>query len=77
MDEVSKVLLDWSMDDASKQRLTHEHVGKCAKRIHRSKESQMGGTNQAWKTTTHGSEKGYASSKPASRGCVSQVVTPE
>ena len=25
----------------------HEHVGKCAKRMHRSKESQMGGTKQA------------------------------
>ena len=55
----------------------HEQIGKHAKRMHRSNESQMGGTKQAWQATSHGAEKGYASSKPASRGCISQVVTPQ
>ena len=58
LDRVSIVPLDWSMDGTSKQRLMHEHVGKHAKRMHRSKESQTGGTNQAWQATLHGEEKG-------------------
>ena len=69
------VPLDWSMDNTSKQGLMHEHVGKRAKRVHRSKESQTGGTKQAWQATLHRVEKGYASSKPASQGCISQLVT--
>ena len=44
LNRVSIPSLDWSMDDTSKQRLMHEHVGKRAKRMHRSKESQTGGT---------------------------------
>ena len=63
------------LDGTSKQRLMHKHVGKNAKRMHRSKESQMGGTKQAWQATSHGSEKGYALSKLTSQGCISQVVT--
>ena len=65
------------LDDISKQRLMHEHVGKHAKRMHISKESQTGGIKQAWQETSNRAEKGYASSKLASRGCVSQVVTPQ
>ena len=65
------------LDDTSKQRLMHEHVSKCEKIMHRSKESQMGGTKQAWQATLHRVEKGYASSKLTSRGCISQVVTPQ
>ena len=52
----------------------HEQIGKHAKRMHRSNESQMGGTKQAWQATLHGAEKGYALSKFPSRGCASQVV---
>ena len=44
----------------------HEHVGKRAKRMRRSKESQTGGTKQAWQATSQRVEKGYASSKLAS-----------
>jgi len=76
MDRVSIVPLDSSMDDKRKQRLMHKHVGKCAKRMHRSKESQTGGTKKAWQATSHGVEIGYASSKLASQGCVLEVVTP-
>ena len=47
LDRMSTVPLDWSMDGTSKQRLMHEHVGKCVKRIHISKESQMGGIKKA------------------------------
>ena len=36
----------------------HEHVGKHAKRMHRGKESQKGGTKQAWKATLHKAKKG-------------------
>ena len=39
--------------------------------------AKMGGTKQAWQATLHGAEKGYASSKLTSRGCISQVVTPQ
>ena len=46
------------LDDTSKQRLMHEYVGKHAKRMHRSKESQTGGIKQAWQATSHGAEKG-------------------
>ena len=65
------------LNDRGKQRLMHEHVSKHAKRMHRSKESQMGGTKQAWQATSHRAEKRYASSKLASQGCISQVVTPQ
>ena len=44
----------------------HEHIRKRAKRMHRSKESQTGGTKQAWQATSHRAEKGYALSKLAS-----------
>ena len=59
LDQVSIVPVDWSMDDISKQRLMYEHVGKHAKRMHKSKESQTGGTKQARQATSHGAEKGY------------------
>ena len=65
------------LDDTSKQRLMHEYVGKHAKRMHRSKESQTGGVKQAWQATSHRAKRGYASRKLESRGCASQVVTPQ
>ena len=54
-------------------RLMYEHVGKHAK-MHKSEECQTGDTKQAWQATSHGVEKGYASSEPALWGCISQVV---
>ena len=41
--EIVRIMLDHT----SKQRLMHGHVGKRAKGMHRSKESQTGGTKQA------------------------------
>ena len=49
LDRVFIVPLDWSMDDTSKQGLMHEHVSKRAK-MQKSKESQTGGTKQAWQS---------------------------
>ena len=40
-------IVEIRLDDTSKQRLMYDYVGKRAK-MHRSKESQMGGTKQAW-----------------------------
>ena len=45
------------LDDTSKQRLMHEHVGKRT-RMQKSKESQTCGTKQARQISSHGVEKG-------------------
>ena len=74
---MSIVPLDWSMDDTNKQRLMHEHVRKCAKRMLRSKESQTGGTKQEWQATLHKAGRhqgmhltsGYASIGHEGDGC--------
>ena len=55
------------LNDTSKQGLMCEHVGKHAKMQRKQNER-----HKARKTsiTWHGSEKGYASSKPTLQGCV-------